>query len=282
MSTHSRRRIPPRPIHGLAGMALCVLLTCTNPAGTKPDLPRPTVTLSVSPDTQGVLGRVSLAAEVLDETGSPLPDRVVEWRVRSPGGVVGMLGHRLPVEQTPGVGPIGTTVTGHDGMARTLWRLGGAVGKQSVEASVAGSDTVAVEVEALAGAVFVGRWRESSGLPPTTISFHASHLPHVEKALELLAAGGIVRIYGPIRPGPGIDRAWPFHLDPTYVQPVPSAGSVECTSRPPGSIEEAQALQGGEWVMLCPWVLDLIAVEEVPLWYLGELRDGHSNNATRP
>jgi len=141
-----------------------------------------------------------------------------------------------------------------------------------VEASVAGSDTVAVEVEAIAGAVFVGRWREPSGLPPSTIRLHAAHLPHIEKAFELLAEGGIVRIYGPIRPGPGIDRAWPFHLDPTFVQPVPSSGSVECTSRPPGSMEEAQALQGGEWVMLCPWVLDLIAVEEVPSWYLEELR----------
>jgi hypothetical protein len=266
-------RKPPGPAVILVlGLALCALPACSDPAGARPDLPRPTVTLSVRPDTQGVLGRVSLAAEVLDEAGNPLQDRVVEWRVRSRGGVVGMLDPRRPAEQTPWVGPFGATVTGHDGMARTLWRLGGAVGRQWVEASVGGSDTVAVAVEALAGAVFVGRWRESSGLPPTTISLHAAHLPHIERALELLGAGGIVRIYGPIRAGPGVDREWPFHLDPTYVQAVPLAGSVECTSRPPGSVEEAQALQGGEWVMLCPWVLDLIAVEEVPSWYLEELR----------
>jgi hypothetical protein len=100
------------------------------------------------------------------------------------------------------------------------------------------------------------------------------------QALEWLPGEGIVRIYGPIRPGPGIHPAWPLHLDPTYAQPVPSAGSVGCTSRPPGSREEAEALQGGQWVMLCPWSLDLMAVEQVPSWYLEELTNAESSNGS--
>ncbi len=242
---------------------------------------RPNVSFSVTPDTQGVLGAAQLRAEVTDESGSPLVGWVVEWRSVS-GGLLGNRGdHSRPIEEQAQLQPRAKVPTGADGLAWTQLRLGGAVGTQFVEASVPGSDTVQVSVEGLPGAVFVGVFNPQFAgvdeLPSDTIRLHASHLPYVGEAEAMLGSGSVVRIYGAIMPGPGLDEAWPFHLDPETLGPVPTESiGVNCVSTPPATRDAAEALQGTLGFRLCPYLLNLIAVEEVPEWYLEDLagRDG--------
>jgi protocatechuate 3,4-dioxygenase beta subunit len=84
--------------------------------------------------TGGVGGALadSLAVRVADRHGNPVPGAAVDWSVTAGGGAV------LPAR----------SVTGVDGIARTRWTLGPAVGGQAARAAAAGLDPVAFSATA--------------------------------------------------------------------------------------------------------------------------------------
>lgn len=279
----------------VVGTLLLVISGCDDPIEPKPAEPelRPQVLLTWGRTrcrhpcgTQGVFGKVHLNVEVVDQNGDPWPDQMVHWRVDAGGGILGWYGARAS-DWPPPLSGADTAVSRLTSSSNN-WRLGGLVGTQRVEAWVEGSDTVATEVAAVPGAIFVATvpndmWFFDS-IPSDTLRVHAADVDNIAHSAALLEEFSTVHLTGSVMPGTGFDRNWPFHLEPQSVR----------AARPDGFINNCVGLpwneEGVQWAvyeavfswdrLLCQQQLHLVRIEEVPGWYLDEIR--HTGEVAPP
>lgn len=224
-----------------------------------------------------ILSPVRLYAVVRDAAGEPVPDVEIEWQVQTGGGFVGGWSNLSgPVN----VSESAVTVTDEGGGYVMTWGLGPAVGMQSIEARLEGGDPVRIEVKAGPGVVLVGVWKlpEQISLPSDTFRVHATGMTQSElaEARDWIDTGVRTGVRGSyVRRGSGLDTAWIFHLDQAYVKLHRDAwsGIPECIGTPPLTTEELDWYleQAGLWRTLCPTILEVVDIEEVPDEYLARL-----------
>jgi hypothetical protein len=273
----------------LFGLAACGDSALVDPVDEEPEV-RPQVVLSTDRmlcrhpcETQGVLGLVLLTADVFDEAGEPVVDQTVQWRIRSGRGLLNWQGPGGAWPPGLHADTVATTSTAQDGNSVGVrWRLGGRVGIQAVEAWVEGGDTAIVEVDAVPGAVLVARANRESlsyfdSLPADTLRIHIADVDYIERSAEVLAEHGTGFVSGSILPGPGVDPNWTlFHLDPLSTRAVrPGTWLFYCLGLPntPEALDEVQErmMANSLYRRSCPAMLELVAIEEVPEWYLDQL-----------
>ena len=225
---------------------------------------------------------MALRLEATDTDGEPVADVDVTWRVREGDGLLG----DWFLDQRGGSGPdLDTEVVRRtDGTGRITiwWELGPETGSQQIEASAEGADPITHAVEAAPGAVLAGVWRlsngEDEGLPSDTFRVHAVwYEQYLAELEERHLAGEEQRLYGVVRLGPGVDENWIFHLDARSVEGVPpeTGGMSDCIRRSPRREEALERSLSQAWLhRFCPWIIELVAIEDVPEAYLDTLADG--------
>lgn len=282
----------PRWVFTVAGLlSLLVAASCgdadvVEPVDEGPE-PRPEVRLSWDRPrcrhpcgTQGVLGRVTLNAEVVDQNGDPWLDQTVHWRIRDGGGALDWFvdgGRDWPPPSSRADTMVTRSLTMGGGPD---WRLGGVVGTQAVQAWVEGSDTAVTAVVTVPGAVFVAAvprdvWFFDS-LPADTLRIHVADLDNIAIARQLLEEFETVHVSGSVMPGTGLDPNWIFHLEPSSVQALRPDGFIPtCVGLPwsEETLESTLTHEGARWRSVCQQFLHLARIDAVPGGYLDEIRD---------
>jgi hypothetical protein len=254
------------------GGVLLLVVSCSGPMPVDPSEP-PQVEWTFVSGAQGILSPVVLSVNVT-VGGEPLNDIEVTWRVREGGGLVGAY-DPTSIDPRTGMDREVSTRTDVAGRATTWWTMGPRVGAQEVEVHVAGAETLRQRVESLPGVVYVGVWRlaaeQQALLPSDTFRIHVTNYAWtLNRDLEQLAAGTAPSgIGGAIRPGPGVDPAWIFHLDPRLAGLADGTAGL-CTSSPPLTEQELAQVLEERSPRLCPW-LRFVRVEDVPQAYLDRL-----------
>lgn len=234
------------------------------------------ITVESHPEVSGVLSPISLRAWVTDAGGQPVAGARVDWTVKSGGGFVGewtnLSGPRNAADS-------GSTVTDSTGLARIRWGLGPLPGVQGVAIGTPGATSVLLEVDAHPGVVLLAVWQLESplDLPSDTFRIHTTGLSSDElhEVRGWLDDDRQVRIRsGYIRAGSGIDSNWVFHLDQALVRVTDEPMlATECVSSPPLTPHAVDAILAQPIAStVCPWALEVVGIEDVPLEYLHDLQ----------
>lgn len=238
--------------------------------------------LSDLPEASGIMLWHELRFQVTDAAGEPVPETEVGFTIGEGDGWLGIQALE-GVDRTTLMLP-----TDEDGRVNVHWTLGPTPGVQTLEVETGAAAPLDVELLAEPGAVFVGVWEERyrDGLPSDTMRVHANFPASIREARERLEAGDPLHITsGMIRRGPAVYTAYIFHLALPYIKATMGPVWGGSCASPPRTEDALVEIEEHERFTsernLCPDALRLVAIEEVPEWYLERLAEERFDSPVR-